>query len=134
MKKYLIVFLLIATLVYTQNIGGMLSLNQTWTGTNIFTALVTMNTISAASGAFSVDSSGNVIANSLTLNGSGPGTVQTAVGTYSVINAATPCNSTNEATRAGFQDSTTATFGSTIAGGGSNHVPGYCNGTNWVVE
>lgn len=30
-------------------------------------------------------------------------------------------------------DSNTATWGATIAGGGSNHVLAYCNGTNWTV-
>jgi hypothetical protein len=30
-------------------------------------------------------------------------------------------------------DSTTATWGATITGGGSNHVLGYYNGTNWTV-
>ena len=30
-------------------------------------------------------------------------------------------------------DSNTSTFGATIAGGGSNHVLGYYNGTNWTV-
>lgn len=32
-----------------------------------------------------------------------------------------------------FTDSTTSTQGATITGGGSNHVVGYYNGTNWVV-
>ena len=30
-------------------------------------------------------------------------------------------------------DSSTATFNATIAGSGTNHVRGYCNGTNLVV-
>jgi hypothetical protein len=32
-----------------------------------------------------------------------------------------------------FTDSSTATWGATITGGGSNHVLGYYNGTNWTV-
>lgn len=32
-----------------------------------------------------------------------------------------------------FTDSSTATWGETITGGGSNHVLGYYNGTNWTV-
>lgn len=55
-------------------------------------------------------------------------------GTYSAVNTATPCNSTNEGATAAIQDSTTATYGATIAGSGSNHVHAYCNGTNWVVD
>ena len=30
-------------------------------------------------------------------------------------------------------DSTTATWGATITGGGANHVLAYYNGTNWTV-
>ena len=30
-------------------------------------------------------------------------------------------------------DATATTFASTVAGGGSNYVPVYCNGTNWVI-
>lgn len=33
----------------------------------------------------------------------------------------------------GVTDSNTATFGAIIAGGGTNHILGYYNGTNWVV-
>jgi hypothetical protein len=38
-----------------------------------------------------------------------------------------------EGTLQAFTDSTTATWGATITGGGSNHVLGYYNGTNWTV-
>lgn len=55
-------------------------------------------------------------------------------GTYSAVNAATPCSSTNEGATASVSDSNTATFGASIAGGGSNHVHAYCNGTAWVVN
>lgn len=34
---------------------------------------------------------------------------------------------------AAITDSSTATWGATITGGGSNHVLGYYNGTNWTV-
>lgn len=34
---------------------------------------------------------------------------------------------------AGVSDSTTATWGATITGGGANHVLAYFNGTNWTV-
>ena len=33
-----------------------------------------------------------------------------------------------------FTDSTTSTYGATIAGGGANHVLGLYNGTNWIVH
>ena len=32
-----------------------------------------------------------------------------------------------------FTDSNTATWGATIAGGGTNHVLGYYDGSNWTV-
>lgn len=38
-----------------------------------------------------------------------------------------------EGTLQAFTDSTTSTPGATITGGGSNHVLGYYNGTNWKV-
>lgn len=43
------------------------------------------------------------------------------------------CSGTTEGSEAGVSDSTTAIFGATITGGGSNHVLAYCNGTNWTV-
>lgn len=44
------------------------------------------------------------------------------------------CSAITEGYQASFTDSTTATYGATITGGGTNHVHGYCNGTNWVVD
>lgn len=44
------------------------------------------------------------------------------------------CNSTYEGSHAAISDSTTATWGATIAGSGANHVWGYCDGTHWTVE
>jgi hypothetical protein len=43
------------------------------------------------------------------------------------------CSSGLEGSIRGVTDSTTATWGATITGGGSNHVLAYCNGTNWTV-
>jgi hypothetical protein len=43
------------------------------------------------------------------------------------------CSSTTEGMIKPFTDSTTDSLGATITGGGSKHVEGYCNGTNWVV-
>jgi hypothetical protein len=39
-----------------------------------------------------------------------------------------------EGTYQAFTDSTTNVSGATITGGGSNHVSGYYNGTNWVAD
>jgi hypothetical protein len=44
------------------------------------------------------------------------------------------CGASLEGQRANVNNSTVATFGTTIVGGGANHVGAYCNGTNWVVD
>jgi Pectate lyase superfamily protein len=43
------------------------------------------------------------------------------------------CSSSTEGDQAAINDSTTATWGATITGAGTNHVLGYCDGTNWTV-
>lgn len=43
------------------------------------------------------------------------------------------CNSTNAGTFLPVSDSNTNTWGATIAGGGSDHVLAWCDGTNWTV-
>jgi parallel beta-helix repeat protein len=43
------------------------------------------------------------------------------------------CNTANEGSLTSISDSTTITTGATITGGGTNHVLGFCNGTNWIV-
>lgn len=45
----------------------------------------------------------------------------------------TTCASTIEGQVSAVSDSSTATWGATITGSGSNHVLGYCDGTNWTV-
>ena len=43
------------------------------------------------------------------------------------------CSSSLEGSFASIKDSTTNALGTTITGGGTNHVFGYCDGTNWIV-
>jgi hypothetical protein len=50
------------------------------------------------------------------------------------VNFASRINPATEGTRQAFTDSTTNVAGATITGGGSNHVSGYYNGTDWVVD
>ena len=50
---------------------------------------------------------------------------------YSTLSA---CTATAEGTLAAINNSTTATYGAAIAGGGTNHVLAYCNGTAWTVH
>jgi hypothetical protein len=58
--------------------------------------------------------------------------------TYASLTASTPCGgtSTNEGKTAAVTDSTVglSSPGAIVAGGGTNHVPVYCNGTHWVVN
>lgn len=72
-------------------------------------------------------------AGGLNLAGSGPSRVKLGTGTFAALSAAFPCNSTNEGTLSPVVDSTVSTWGSTIAGSGSNHVLAYCDGTNYTV-
>jgi hypothetical protein len=44
------------------------------------------------------------------------------------------CAAGTEGRFAAVTNSTTATYGATITGGGTNHVLAYCNGTNWTVH
>lgn len=45
----------------------------------------------------------------------------------------TACSSTIEGAMAAITDSSTVTWGATITGSSTNHVLGYCDGTNWTV-
>lgn len=47
--------------------------------------------------------------------------------------ALTACAAGLEGALVPVTDSSTATWGATITGGGANHVLAYCNGTNWTV-
>ena len=58
------------------------------------------------------------------------GRIRHAPAAFSTLTA---CNSTLEGTRAAVTDSTVSTWGTSITGGGANHVLAYCNGTNWTV-
>ncbi len=56
------------------------------------------------------------------------------LGTKAYAFSALPtCASGLEGMMAAITDSTTATWGATIAGSSTNHVMGRCNGTNWTV-
>lgn len=43
------------------------------------------------------------------------------------------CGAGTEGSTTAITDSTTNSFGAVIAGGGPNHVLGYCNGSAWTV-
>jgi hypothetical protein len=55
--------------------------------------------------------------------------------TYALLQATYACeNGSLEGWRGAVTDSTVATWGSPISGGGANHVPAYCNGGSWIVD
>ena len=58
-------------------------------------------------------------------------TVQSSAGSTGALPT---CNSAAEGSRGSVTDATSSTWGATLVGGGSNHEPAYCNGTNWIVE
>jgi hypothetical protein len=57
------------------------------------------------------------------------------IGTLGPVTFATlpACGSSSEGSMNPVTDSTTVTWGATVAGGGSSHVLAYCDGTNWTV-
>jgi hypothetical protein len=57
-----------------------------------------------------------------------PQVLNVKVGTYSAL-PSTP----TEGMLAGVTDSNTAIWGAVVAGGGSNHILAYYDGSNWVV-
>ncbi len=44
------------------------------------------------------------------------------------------CNAANEGAFNGVTDANSTTYNATAATGGGNHMPVYCNGTNWVLH
>lgn len=60
------------------------------------------------------------------------GTVWTAWAVYYTV-ATLPSASANPYMRTFVTDANALTFGSIVAGGGTNIVPVYSNGTNWVI-
>jgi len=80
-----------------------------------------------------VDNSGNVFTpggGSFGVGSGLPGAVRHTPGLVSQLPA---CNSGSEGTVQAVTDSTTTTWGATIAGTSSGHVLAYCDGTNWTV-
>jgi hypothetical protein len=66
--------------------------------------------------------------NATTINATG----LVSVGTYTV--ATLPSAAANAGRFAQVTDSNSTTNGNTVAGGGSNRVPVFSNGTNWIIK
>ena len=76
---------------------------------------------------------GGVSAKAFTGTGTGPASVQIPATTFALVTGSFPCNSGNTGRMASFSDSTTQTWGATIAGGGALYALGVCDGTNYTV-
>lgn len=85
----------------------------------VFDAAVANQTL-AVNGSLGVNTTAN----------SGPGTI---ILNKQAFGSLTACSGTIEGTMAAITDSSTVTWGATITGGSTNHVLGYCDGTNWTV-
>jgi hypothetical protein len=73
---------------------------------------------------------GTINAGKINVTGTGPSTIQIGTNVFSALPA---CTSGTEGTQAPVTDSTAATWGATITGGGTNHILAYCDGTAWTV-
>ena len=92
-------------------------------------------TDSAASVGFSLDCSTDGTMNLRNRANSAAGNLicgTLSVGTYTV--ATLPSASANAGRFAQVTDSNSTTNGGTVAGGGSNRVPVFSNGTNWIIK
>jgi hypothetical protein len=103
------------------------------TGSNTCSSqAISLNGVSAGSegpaAGISAESNGNLDA--LVADGS---TIRSC-GTPKIFSKFPACGSTNEGACAVITDSTTVTWGATITGGSTNHVLGYCDGSNWTVS
>jgi len=59
------------------------------------------------------------------------GGVQVAISTVALLPS---CNGPLEGMMRGVTDANSTTYNATAAGAGTNHMPVYCNGTNWVLH
>lgn len=70
----------------------------------------------------------------ITQNGSNLTTIQRGIPSPGLFAVLPTCNAAREGLRRSVTDSTTVVYGAVITGTGANHIPAYCNGTNWVVD
>lgn len=99
--------------------------------------LVTWNTTNSDSRKFSITALRDLIQANLTAAYGNTATFTTYVQVTGVLTAYLPAPSAAiQGARATVTDSNqtlTAGIGATVAGGGANVVPVFCNGTNWVI-
>lgn len=101
-------------------VGGTLTIFGATSGSLPISVNATSQVLSMASANMTISAAGAIVETSSKI---APVTVGT-LGT---------CNSGAEGTRKGVTDALAPTALTTVAAGGSVHVPVYCNGTNWIV-
>lgn len=110
----------------TVNLSGVLASTAIVTGAG-FQKIQTTNSFAR------LDSGGNI---------STPGFIETGVGTSDpgdvliapgAVSGLPTCQANTEGTRRSVTDATATTFLSVVAGGGSNHVPVFCDGNSWRI-
>ena len=110
----------------TVNNSGVLANTSIVTGAT-FQKIQTPNTFAR------VDAGGNITTPGFIETGvqaADPGTVIISPGTVSGLPT---CQADNEGDRRSVTDATAITFLSVVAGGGSNHVPVFCDGNSWRI-
>ncbi len=116
--------------------GGTGTVTVVGTGNLASTAIMTgggSQTAQTQCATCTLDSSGNYSTPGGATFGAGtsnPGAMLLSPGAVAALPV---CNSGADGTRRSVTDATATTFMSTVVGGGSNHVPVFCNGTNWVI-
>ena len=123
----------VGALTWTGSAWAFSSGSVTGTGAATQVTVWSGSTVLTSYSGFTTDSSGDVTVLTLATNGSGAGRVQLAGGLYATLNTSNPCNSTNKGMISVVTDSTTATWGATIAGSSSHYVLAFCDGSNWTV-
>lgn len=121
------------------NIGDILRLEVTGTTITAYqngVAILTTSDSSISSGypgLNGVDFTGGVMDNFKGGELTWAGKVNNIQYIPNIFSSLTTCASAIEGQVSAVSDSSTATWGATITGSGSNHVLGYCDGTNWTV-
>jgi hypothetical protein len=109
----------------TVTTGGYNATNEVESDYDIDTGIYTLRTGTDVV-AETVDASQNVV----WTNNNKAKTFQATVQAFTSL---ATCATGTEGTAAAVNNSTTATWGATITGGGTNHVLAYCDGTSWTV-
>lgn len=135
---YLALFRQYGLYIESQPNGNQFSAVLKNNGNGINLALLTTGTMQANNAVVNVVDASNVSHASIRQNGDihvNNLVMSAAVQLTKSTAAALPtCGSNSEGWEYAVTDSSSAVFNAAFTGDGSNHIIGYCNGTNWVVH